>query len=115
MTTRRSSLPILRLMFGLIRVAPGWYLANVILWTSIWVIPVIPALITRRFFDDLGTAGFNPATDPAPLVVRGRTSPPGPSRDVVPELAGVRPESDPMRQDLRSLLSSGPVLVWKNS
>jgi ATP-binding cassette subfamily B protein len=49
-------------MFGLIRVAPGWYLANVILWTSIWVIPVIPALITRRFFDDLGTAGFNPAT-----------------------------------------------------
>ena len=62
MTTRRSSLPVLRLMARLIRVAPGWYLANVFLWTSIWVLPVIPALITQRFFDDLGTAGFNPAT-----------------------------------------------------
>ena len=62
MTTRRSSLPILRLMARLIKAAPGWYLANVFLWTSIWVLPVIPALITQRFFDDLGTAGFNPAT-----------------------------------------------------
>ena len=62
MTTRRSSLPILRLMARLIRAAPGWYFANIFLWTSIWVIPVIPALITRRFFDELGTAGFDPAT-----------------------------------------------------
>ncbi|MDJ0923315.1 MAG: ABC transporter ATP-binding protein [Acidimicrobiia bacterium] len=62
MTTRRSSLPILRLMAGLVRVAPGWYIANTFLWTSVWVLPVIPALITQRFFDDLGTVGFNPAT-----------------------------------------------------
>jgi ATP-binding cassette subfamily B protein len=62
MTTRRSSLPILRMMYRLVKAAPGWYLANVFLWTSIWVLPVIPALITQRFFDDLGAAGFNPAT-----------------------------------------------------
>lgn len=62
MTTRRSSLPIPRIMFRLIRVAPGWYLINALLWTLIWVMPVIPALITQRYFDDLGTAGFNPAT-----------------------------------------------------
>ncbi|MDJ0497061.1 MAG: ABC transporter ATP-binding protein [Acidimicrobiia bacterium] len=62
MTTRRSSLPILRMMARLIKAAPGWYLANVFLWTSIWVLPVIPALITQRFFDDLETVGFNPAT-----------------------------------------------------
>jgi ATP-binding cassette subfamily B protein len=49
-------------MRQLIKAAPGWYLANVFLWTAIWVLPVIPALITRRFFDDLGTVGFNPAT-----------------------------------------------------
>ena len=62
MTTRRSSLPTFRMMRQLIKAAPGWYAANVFLWTSIWVLPVIPALITQRFFDDLGTVGFNPAT-----------------------------------------------------
>lgn len=62
MTTRKSALPTVRLMRELIKAAPGWYLANVFLWTSIWVLPVIPALITQRFFDDLGTVGFNPAT-----------------------------------------------------
>lgn len=62
MTTRKSTLPTLRMMRELIKAAPGWYLANVFLWTSIWVLPVIPALITQRFFDDLGTVGFNPAT-----------------------------------------------------
>lgn len=62
MTTRKSALPTLRMMRQLIKAAPGWYLANVFLWTSIWVLPVIPALITQRFFDDLGTVGFNPAT-----------------------------------------------------
>ncbi len=62
MTTRKSTLPTLRIMRERIKAAPGWYLANVFLWTTIWVLPVIPALITQRFFDDLGTAGFNPAT-----------------------------------------------------
>lgn len=71
MTTRKSSLPILRMMIRLIRVAPGWYLANAFLWTTIWVLPLIPALITQRFFDGLGTVGFNPATLIAALVGYG--------------------------------------------
>jgi ATP-binding cassette subfamily B protein len=71
MTTRRSTLPTLRMMRTLIKAAPGWYLANVFLWTSIWVLPVIPALITQRFFDDLGTVGFNPATLIAALLGYG--------------------------------------------
>jgi ATP-binding cassette subfamily B protein len=71
MTTRKSSLPIVKLMYRLVRVAPGWYLANTLLWTAIWVMPVIPALITQRFFDGLGTAGFNPATLVALLVGYG--------------------------------------------
>ncbi len=71
MTTRKSSLPTLRMMRELIKAAPGWYLANVLLWTSIWVLPVIPALITQRFFDDLGTVGFNPATLIAALLGYG--------------------------------------------
>ena len=62
MTTRRSSLPILRLMRELIKAAPGWYAANVVLWTLIWILPVVPALITQRYFDGLPTVGFNPAT-----------------------------------------------------
>ena len=71
MTTRRSSLPTFRMMRQLIKAAPGWYAANVFLWTSIWVLPVIPALITQRYFDELGTAGFNPATLIAALLGYG--------------------------------------------
>lgn len=71
MTTRKSSLPILHIMIRLVRVAPGWYVANAFLWTTIWVLPLIPALITKRFFDGLGTAGFNPATLIAGLVGYG--------------------------------------------
>ncbi|MDX2466267.1 MAG: ABC transporter transmembrane domain-containing protein, partial [Acidimicrobiia bacterium] len=71
MTTRRSSLPVIRLMRELIKAAPGWYAANVVLWTLIWITPVIPALITQRFFDDLGEVGFNPATLIAMLVGYG--------------------------------------------
>ena len=71
MTTRKPTLPTLRMMREVIKAAPGWYLANVFLWTSIWVLPVIPALITQRFFDDLGTVGFNPATLIAALLGYG--------------------------------------------
>lgn len=62
MTARRSSLPVARLLWRLMRIAPGLYAANVLLWTAVWAMPVIPALITRSFFDRLGTAGFNVAT-----------------------------------------------------
>jgi ATP-binding cassette subfamily B protein len=50
------------MMRQLIKAAPGWYAANVLLWTLIWILPVIPALITQRYFDNLGSVGFNPAT-----------------------------------------------------
>lgn len=71
MTTRKSSLPVRRMMWRLIRVAPGWYLINALLWTLIWVMPIIPALITQRFFDGLDTVGFNPATLIAGLIGYG--------------------------------------------
>jgi len=71
-TTRRSQLPTVRMMRHLIKAAPGWYTANVFLWSTIWVLPVIPALITQRFFDGLDTdAGFNPSTLIAALLAYG--------------------------------------------
>ncbi|MGA9598053.1 MAG: ABC transporter transmembrane domain-containing protein, partial [Acidimicrobiia bacterium] len=71
MTSRRSQLPTVRMMRYLIKAAPGWYAANVVLWALIWIMPVIPALIMRRFFDGLGTVGFNPATLVAVLTAYG--------------------------------------------
>jgi ATP-binding cassette subfamily B protein len=68
MTSRQASIPVVRTMMRLIRVAPGWYTANALLWTLIWAMPVVPALITRSYFDHLGEAGFNPATLIAGLV-----------------------------------------------
>ncbi len=60
-------------MRGLVKAAPRRYAANVFLWATIWILPVIPALITRRFFDGLGTAGFNPGTLIALLLAYGAT------------------------------------------
>ena len=71
MTSRKSQLPTVRMMRHLIKAAPGWYAANVVLWALIWIMPVIPALIMRRFFDGLGTVGFNPATLVAVLMAYG--------------------------------------------
>ncbi len=54
MTARaRSSVPTLKLMMGLVRFAPWWYTGNAILWTLVWVMPVIPGLISKEFFDGL--------------------------------------------------------------
>ena len=50
MTTR---IPTTRLLAGLIRAQPWRYAANALLWSSVWLLPVIPALITREFFDIL--------------------------------------------------------------
>jgi len=56
-TTTRA--PTARIGWQLIKNQPVRYLVNAVLWTSIWVMPVIPALITRAFFNriDPGTAG----------------------------------------------------------
>ena len=72
MTTRRSSVPTFRLMWGVVRLSPWRYFFNLLLWTAIWTIPVIPALITREFFDGLETGvGANVATVIAWLVAYG--------------------------------------------
>lgn len=54
MTTRaRVSVPTLKLMMGMVRFAPWRYTGNAILWTLVWVMPVIPGLISKEFFDGL--------------------------------------------------------------
>lgn len=68
----RSTVPTGRLMVGMIRHAPWRYAANVVIWTAMWLLPIIPALITRAFFDRLQTEpGFNAATLIAALVAYG--------------------------------------------
>lgn len=57
MTDRR--IPTARLGLLLMRAHPLRYAANVVAWTAIWVIPIIPALITRAFFDRI--TGAEPA------------------------------------------------------
>lgn len=51
MTERQA--PTAKLMAGSVRYVPWRYLVNVFLWSTIWLMPVIPALITREFFDSL--------------------------------------------------------------
>ena len=63
MTNR--DVPTARLGLGLIRYQKGRYALNVLTWASIWVMPMIPALITKAFFDRItgeATAGFNVPT-----------------------------------------------------
>jgi ATP-binding cassette subfamily B protein len=40
-------------MWQLIRYRPGWYFLNAIVWTGIYLMPIIPGLITKEFFDSL--------------------------------------------------------------
>jgi ATP-binding cassette, subfamily B, bacterial len=57
--------PTARLGKGLIGYRKGRYVANVLLWGSMWLLPVIPALITRAFFDRITgerTTGLTVAT-----------------------------------------------------
>lgn len=54
MTTRaRASVPTLKLMMGMVRFTPWRYTGNAIAWTLVWVMPVIPGLISKEFFDGL--------------------------------------------------------------
>jgi ATP-binding cassette subfamily B protein len=53
MTTARASVPTLKLMFGMVKFAPWRYTGNAILWTIVWVMPVVPGLISKEFFDGL--------------------------------------------------------------
>ena len=53
MTGSRASVPTFKLMKGMVKFAPWRYTANAILWTMVWVMPVIPGLISKEFFDGL--------------------------------------------------------------
>jgi len=59
MTTESTTkAPTARIGWRLIKNQPGRYVGIAILWSTIWVMPVIPALITRAFFDRIsGEAG----------------------------------------------------------
>ncbi|HSF84300.1 MAG TPA: ABC transporter transmembrane domain-containing protein, partial [Acidimicrobiia bacterium] len=72
MTSQDIRVPSLTLMGQLIRSAPWRYTANILLWTSIWVMPIVPALITREFFNRLeAEPGFNVTTLVAALIAYG--------------------------------------------
>ena len=61
-----TTIPTFRLIRRLIRRQPWRYAANAVLWTAIWAMPVIPGLITARFFDAIADDG--PAADVTTLV-----------------------------------------------
>ena len=64
--------PTARLMIGAIRSEKWRYAANVVIWASIWLMPIIPALIVRAFFDSLELAtGANAATFVAAVLAYG--------------------------------------------
>ncbi|MCJ7725321.1 MAG: ABC transporter ATP-binding protein, partial [Acidimicrobiia bacterium] len=59
--------PTARIGWQLIKNQPVRYTINAFLWTSIWVMPVIPALLTRAFFNRVdpgveSTVGFTVPT-----------------------------------------------------
>jgi len=61
-----------RVLRSLMRYAPWRYAANILLWATMWLMPVIPALITREYFDRLqAKPGFNTTTLVATLVGYG--------------------------------------------
>ena len=53
MTQPRTRIPTFRLIRGMIRRQPWRYTANSFLWITIWAMPVLPGLITARFFDGI--------------------------------------------------------------
>ncbi len=70
MTNRDA--PTAKLMWGAIKSERGRYSANVLLWSTIWLMPVIPALIVRGFFDSLELeTGANAVTFVALIVGYG--------------------------------------------
>ncbi|MFB9279533.1 ABC transporter ATP-binding protein [Cohnella cellulosilytica] len=40
-------------MWRLIRYRPGWYVFNALVWTAIYLMPIVPGLVTKEFFDSL--------------------------------------------------------------
>lgn len=66
--------PTARLGKGLMAFRKGQYVLNVAGWATMWVLPVIPALVTLAFFDRItgeNTTGFTVATMVAIMVAYG--------------------------------------------
>ncbi|RED54915.1 ABC transporter ATP-binding protein [Cohnella lupini] len=40
-------------MWRLIRYRPTWYILNAVVWTGIYLMPIVPGLLTKEFFDSL--------------------------------------------------------------
>ena len=59
--TTRSQAPIMRMILALIRNQPVRYTFSVLMWITIWTMPIIVGLIVAAFFDDLTgeAAGWN--------------------------------------------------------
>ena len=59
--TTRSQAPIMRMIIALIRNQPVRYTISVLLWITIWTMPILVGLIVAAFFDDLTgeSAGWN--------------------------------------------------------
>lgn len=70
----RPSTPTARLGKGLATFRKGRYTLNMLGWATMWVMPVIPALVTRQFFDRITgevTTGFTVATLVTVMVAYG--------------------------------------------
>jgi ATP-binding cassette subfamily B protein len=68
----RRDAPTARLMAGAIKAEPWRYAANVVIWATIWLMPVLPALIVRAFFDSLELeTGANAITFVAAVLAYG--------------------------------------------
>ncbi len=72
-TDKRASNPTGRAMVRLMRAFPWRYGFNLVLWTIIWAMPIIPGLIVAAFFTGLEEepAGFNVTTLIAALIAYG--------------------------------------------
>jgi ATP-binding cassette, subfamily B, bacterial len=60
----RQTIPTGRLIVHLAKRFKVRYFMNLFVWTSMWALPIIPGLLTRRYFDSLeaGTVGANVIT-----------------------------------------------------
>ena len=55
--TTRSQAPIVRMILALIRNQPARYGFGVVLWITIWMMPIVIGLIVAAFFDQLTGEG----------------------------------------------------------
>jgi ATP-binding cassette subfamily B protein len=64
MTTRKATVPIMRVIWALMRNQPIRYPISLCAWTVIWTMPVLIGFISAAFFDSLTgqAAGWNVAT-----------------------------------------------------